>query len=90
MAALAIASANGLLLKGGKEATHSNQILMDVVHQALDTAGVPQAVSLVRRNNSYWLLLSNFFFFSLRDMGEGLREEKKPIWPYLLTITTSS
>lgn len=48
MAALAIASANGLLLKGGKEATHSNQILMDVVRQALETAGVPQAVSLVK------------------------------------------
>jgi delta-1-pyrroline-5-carboxylate synthetase len=48
VAALAIASANGLLLKGGKEATHSNQILMDVVRQALETAGVPQAVSLVR------------------------------------------
>jgi delta-1-pyrroline-5-carboxylate synthetase len=47
VAALAIASANGLLLKGGKEATHSNQILMDVVRQALETAGVPQAVSLV-------------------------------------------
>ena len=57
MAALAIASANGLLLKGGHEATHSNQILMDVVRQALATAGVSQAVSLVR---TFFLFFSFF------------------------------
>jgi delta-1-pyrroline-5-carboxylate synthetase len=35
LAALAIKSANGLLLKGGKEAQHSNQILHEIIGQAI-------------------------------------------------------
>jgi len=38
LAALAIKSANGLLLKGGKEAQHSNQILHQILGQAIVTA----------------------------------------------------
>ncbi len=48
VAALALSSANGLLLKGGKEAAHSNKILMELVKQALDSIGVGNAMSLVR------------------------------------------
>ncbi|KAK4025968.1 hypothetical protein OUZ56_014999 [Daphnia magna] len=76
VAALAIASANGLLLKGGKEATHSNQILMDVVHQALDTAGVPQAVSLVSTREEISDLLTMDQYIDLvipRGSGELVR-----------------
>jgi len=47
IAALAISSANGLLLKGGSEAAHSNRALMDLVGQALESVGANSAISLV-------------------------------------------
>jgi delta-1-pyrroline-5-carboxylate synthetase len=46
VAALAISSANGLLLKGGSEAAHSNRALMDLVRQALEAVGANNAISL--------------------------------------------
>ena len=49
VAALALSSANGLLLKGGKEATHSNKALMAVVNEALETIGATNAISLVNK-----------------------------------------
>jgi len=52
VAALAMASANGLLLKGGKEAAHSNKALMELVKEALATVGAEHAVSLV---SSSWI-----------------------------------
>jgi len=61
VAALAVASANGLLLKGGHEAAHSNQMLMDLVRQALDTAGVPHAISLVTNIHTSLLSLERRF-----------------------------
>lgn len=53
VAALALASANGLLLKGGKEAAHSNKALMNLVKEALSTVGAEKAVSLVRLHYIY-------------------------------------
>lgn len=47
VAALAISSANGLLLKGGKEAAFSNKCLMGLVQEALRTVGAENAISLV-------------------------------------------
>ncbi|CAH0553248.1 unnamed protein product [Brassicogethes aeneus] len=58
VAALAIASGNGLLLKGGKEAAHSNRALMDLVKEALATVGATNAISLVSTREEIGDLLS--------------------------------
>lgn len=58
VAALAIASGNGLLLKGGKEAMHSNKALMEIVTEALKTVGAEQAISLVSTRDEISDLLS--------------------------------
>ncbi|BFF96912.1 delta-1-pyrroline-5-carboxylate synthase [Drosophila madeirensis] len=58
VAALAMASGNGLLLKGGKEASHSNRALMDLVTEALATVGAEHAVSLVSTREEISDLLS--------------------------------
>ena len=47
MASLAIASANGLLMKGGKEATHTNNLLMSIVKEGLGAYGCADSISLV-------------------------------------------
>ena len=44
---MAIASANGLLLKGGKEAANTNQMLMRIVKEALGRYGCADAISMV-------------------------------------------
>ncbi|KRT80713.1 hypothetical protein AMK59_6148 [Oryctes borbonicus] len=58
VAALAIASGNGLLLKGGKEAAHSNRALMELVKEALGTVGASNAISLVSTREEIGDLLS--------------------------------
>ncbi|XP_044175947.1 delta-1-pyrroline-5-carboxylate synthase-like isoform X3 [Acropora millepora] len=47
VAALAISTANGLLLKGGKEAYHSNKCLHNLVQEALSLYISPDAINLV-------------------------------------------
>ena len=48
VAALAISSANGLLLKGGKEASHSIQILHLLLQESLELHVSRDTVGLVR------------------------------------------
>lgn len=48
MSALAIASGNALLLKGGKEAANTNRILHQLTQEALSLHGVRDAVQLVK------------------------------------------
>jgi delta-1-pyrroline-5-carboxylate synthetase len=58
VAALAMASANGLLLKGGKEAAHSNKALMELVQESLRSVGAENAISLVSTREEISDLLS--------------------------------
>ncbi|XP_055307359.1 delta-1-pyrroline-5-carboxylate synthase [Sitodiplosis mosellana] len=58
VAALAMASANGLLLKGGKEAAHSNRMLIELVKEALSSVGAENAISLVSTREEISDLLS--------------------------------
>ena len=48
VSALAIASGNALLLKGGKEAANTNRILHQLTQEALSMHGVREAIQLVR------------------------------------------
>uniref|UniRef100_A0A182QGH8 Delta-1-pyrroline-5-carboxylate synthase n=1 Tax=Anopheles farauti TaxID=69004 RepID=A0A182QGH8_9DIPT len=58
VAALAMASGNGLLLKGGKEAAHSNRALMELVKESLAATGAANAISLVSTREEISDLLS--------------------------------
>ncbi|XP_034245461.1 delta-1-pyrroline-5-carboxylate synthase [Thrips palmi] len=58
VAALAISSANGLLLKGGKEAANSNKLLAELVKEALSEYGAENAISLVSTREEISDLLS--------------------------------
>jgi len=58
VAALAMSSANGLLLKGGKEASQSNKYLMVLVKEALEKFGASNAISLVSTREDVGDLLS--------------------------------
>lgn len=57
VAALAMATGNGLLLKGGKEAVHSNKILMDLVSESLATVGATGTISLINTRDQITDLL---------------------------------
>lgn len=58
VAALAIASGNGLLLKGGSEAFHSNQVLFSIVQDSLGLHDVKDAVALVNKREDIVDLLA--------------------------------
>jgi glutamate-5-semialdehyde dehydrogenase len=64
MAGLCIRSGNGLVLKGGNEASQTNQAILDALHSALDAQGLPQdcILSLTSEQGDAarsWLLQAN-------------------------------
>lgn len=70
MAALAISTANGLLLKGGKEASNSNAVLHRLVSEALDHFGCKDAVALVNQFNRFNLDAKKETIFDLYDFTQ--------------------
>ena len=48
VASLAISSANGLLLKGGKEAINTNNFLLGLIKEALGHYGCADAIAMVK------------------------------------------
>ena len=60
VASLAISTANGLLLKGGSEAKHTNRFLHELVSQALASHGCDEAVQLVSGSVQLIMLKTRF------------------------------
>lgn len=85
VAALAISSANGLLLKGGKEAYHSNKLLHHLVEEALEPFVPKESISLVsnREDVSDLLQLTEYIDLVIprgsSDMIARIQEASKGI-----------
>ena len=76
-AALCLMAGNGVILRGGSEAVHSNTAIAGVLRQALAAQGVPEAaltlVSDLRRETMVELLqLSDIVDLAIPRGGEGL------------------
>jgi glutamate-5-semialdehyde dehydrogenase len=59
VASLALKSGNAILLKGGSEAAHSNEILMSIWNQALTASGIPQGAAQLLHSRAEVLDLLN-------------------------------
>jgi len=85
VASLAIASANGLLMKGGKEAANSNKILMRIVNEALGRYGCSDAISLVSGRDEVADLLKLDQYIDLiiprgsNELVKSIKERSKSI-----------
>jgi delta-1-pyrroline-5-carboxylate synthetase len=80
VASLAIASANGLLLKGGKEAHETNTLLMNIVNEALGNYGCADAISMVSGREAVGDLLKLDEYIDLvipRGSGELVKHIKE-------------
>merc|ERR1719414_1255927 len=85
VASLAIASANGLLMKGGEEAVNSNQLLMRLVKEALGRYGCADSISLVSGRNEVSDLLKLDQYIDLiiprgsNEMVRSIKDRSKSI-----------
>jgi delta-1-pyrroline-5-carboxylate synthetase len=85
VAALAIASSNGLLMKGGKEATHTNDLLMAIVKEGLGAYGCAESISLVSTREGISDLLKMDQYIDLiiprgsSDLVRSIKERSKMI-----------
>ncbi|HEX4128595.1 MAG TPA: glutamate-5-semialdehyde dehydrogenase [Pirellulales bacterium] len=76
-AAICLKSGNAVVLRGGKEAIHSNGAIVDVLHESLTEAGLPaDAVQLVGTTNrdavGHLLKLDGYINVAIPRGGEGL------------------
>lgn len=76
-AALCVKSGNAVILRGGKEAAHSNRVLADILGQSLTEFGLPQdAVQLVdtpdREAVGHFLKLDQYINVTIPRGGESL------------------
>lgn len=76
-AALCLKAGNAVILRGGKEAQHSNKALAKVLHQALEQAGLPTGIATVipvpdREVMAQMLELSDSIDLIIPRGGEGL------------------
>lgn len=88
-AAICVKSGNAVILRGGKEAAHSNQAIADVLIEAAVDAGLPSdAVQLVsttdREAVGHFLALDRYITVAIPRGGEGLirrvaAEAKMPV-----------
>jgi glutamate-5-semialdehyde dehydrogenase len=88
-AAICVKSGNAVILRGGKEAMHSSQAIVDVLHEAADDAGLPtDAVQLVSTTDraavGKFLAMPQYIDLAIPRGGEGLirrvaAEAKMPV-----------
>ncbi|CAB4070272.1 ALDH18A1 [Lepeophtheirus salmonis] len=85
VASLSIATSNGLLLKGGKEAAHTNSLLMNIVKEALGTYGCADAISMVSSREAVGDLLKMSEYIDLviprgsNELVSMIKEQSKMI-----------
>ena len=77
ISALCLKSGNAVVLRGGKEAIHSNQALVKVVRKALESAGVtPEAIQFVTDTDravvDEMIKLNDYIDLLIPRGGEGL------------------
>ncbi len=76
-AAICVKSGNAVILRGGKEAVHSNRAIVALLEQAGDEVGLPEgAVQLVNTTDrdavGHFLELSDYIDVAIPRGGEGL------------------
>lgn len=77
-AALCIKSGNGALLKGGKEASHSNEILGDMLKEALSVCGINKECILILTPKSAQDILKSSLDFTqntAQDLVRNLEQD---------------
>lgn len=77
-AALCIKSGNGALLKGGKEASHSNEILGDILKEALSVCGINKECILILTPKSAQDILKSSLDFTqntAQDLANNLEQD---------------
>jgi glutamate-5-semialdehyde dehydrogenase len=88
-AAICVKSGNAVILRGGKEALHSSQAIVDILHEAADEVGLPaDAVQLVSTTDraavGKFLAMPEYIDLAIPRGGEGLirrvaEEAKMPV-----------